>query len=117
MTEKRSPGELTPSICEAAFEECTQLDDSMADLIKKNSLDVREFIILSFVGDQGSLSTTQIAHILGLSQEKTGICIGRLIEAGLIQYKDGAKDADGKHQIQVTATGRRLTSRVLALQE
>ena len=117
MTEKRSSGELTPSICEAAFEECAQLDDSMADLIKKKRLNVRDFIILLFVGDQGNLSTTQIAHILGLSQEKTGICISRLIEAGLIQYKDGIRDADGERQIQVTETGRLLTSRVLALQE
>jgi DNA-binding MarR family transcriptional regulator len=117
MTEKRLPGELTPSICEAAFEEYTQLDDSLAKLIKKNCLDVRDFIILSFVGDQGNLSAEQIAKILGLSLERTGFCIERLIEANLIRFEDGVKDADGEHQIRLTATGRLVTSRVHGRQE
>ncbi len=117
MTEKRPPGELTPSICEAAFEEYVQLDDSLANLIKKNCLDVRDFIILSFVGDQGTLSVAQIAHILGLSPEKTRSCIDRLIEADLIRFEDGVKDADGERQIHLTATGCLVTSRVHSLQE
>ena len=65
MTKKKSLGDITPSICEAVFKEYARLDDSLAELIRENHVQVRDFIILSFVWDQGGLSTEQIAQILG----------------------------------------------------
>jgi DNA-binding MarR family transcriptional regulator len=110
---KKSPlGEITPSICEAAFEEYASLDDSLAELIHRNHIDVRDFIILSFVCDQGELGIEQIAQILGISLSGTGYCIDRLIEADLIQYKDVEEQPDSNRLICLTPSGRLVTLRV-----
>ena len=119
MNIKRPLGDIDSSICEAAFEEYTKLDDSLTELIHKNCIEVRDFVILSFVCDQGALSTEQISQILGLSMEKTRFCIERLIDADLIQYKDKNDDeeANGDHPISLTDTGRMVTLRVHGLPE
>ena len=119
MNIKRPLGDIDSSICEAAFEEYTKLDDSLTELIHKNCIEVRDFVILSFVFDQGELSTDQISQILGLSKEKTRFCIERLIDADLIKYKDhnGDDDVNGEHPICLTDTGKMVTLRVHGLQE
>jgi len=110
---KKSPlGEITPSICEAAFNEYVDLDDTLAKLIQENSIEVRDFIILSFVCDQGELTAEQIAQILGISMTKTGCCIDRLIDAGLIEYSDSENKSDNNHPIRLTPTGRLVTLRI-----
>ena len=116
MIKKISLGKITPSICEAAFVEYANLDDSLAELIHKNCIEVRDFIILSFVCDQGELVAEQIAQMLGISLSKTRYCIDRLIEANLIQYKDGKTNTDTDHPICITDAGRLMTLRVHGLQ-
>ena len=108
---KKSPlGEITPSICEAAFERYTSLDDSVAEMIKKNCVEVRDFIILSFVYDQNELDVRQIARILGLSRTKTRVCVDRLIEANLVEYTD--TQSTDSSPIRLTQTGQQVTLRV-----
>ena len=115
---KKSPlGEITPSICEAAFNEYADLDDSLAKLIQENRIEVREFIILSFVCDQGELTAEQIAQILGISMGKTHHCIERLIDAGLIDHASGKSNLDKDHPIRMTPTGRLVTLRIHGRQD
>jgi DNA-binding MarR family transcriptional regulator len=117
MNKKGSLGTINPSICEAAFAEYAKLDDSLAKLIQKNSIEIREFIILAYVYNQGVLSTGQIAQILGMSLTNTESCIDRLIGADLIQYSDGKDGSETDRLIQLTSAGRVLTSRVLDSQD
>jgi DNA-binding MarR family transcriptional regulator len=117
MNKKGSLGAINPSICEAAFAEYAMLDDSLAKLIQKNSIEIREFIVLAYVYNQGVLSTGQIAQILGMSLTNTESCIDRLIGADLIQYSDGKDGSETDRLIQLTSAGRVLTSRVLDSQD
>jgi len=112
MTKKKSLGEITPSICEAVFREYAKLDDSLAELIRENHVQVRDFIILSFVWDQGGLSTEQITQILGTTLTETRACIDRLLDSNLVQYIDGHDQSDPSHQIRLTHAGRLVALRV-----
>ena len=113
MNKKGTLGDITPSICEAAFAEYAKFDDSLANLIQKNSIETREFIILVYVYDQGALNVEQIAQILCLSSTDTENCIGHLIGADLIQFKNNKSGSDSNRSIQLTSAGRSLTLRVL----
>ena len=117
MNAKITLGNITPSICEAAFEKYTTIDDSLSEQIQKNSIGVRDFIILSFVCDQDELSIEQISGIVSLSFTKTGDCIGRLANAGLVQYKDGESESDSNRSIYATPAGRVMALRVHGLQD
>jgi len=117
MTDKQPLSDSAASICKVAYDEFSRLDDSLAGLIRKNKIEARDFIILSFVSDQGALDTTQISHILGLSEDKTGKCIQRLIDAGLVKYRDAASKTNGHRPIRVTAAGQVVVDRVQNFEE
>ena len=52
MSKTDSITDLTRSICEEALDSFSQSDDSLADLIEDNHIEVRDFMVLSFVCDQ-----------------------------------------------------------------
>jgi len=112
MSKKQPLGDISPSICEAVFAEYGKLDDSLAELIRDSHIQVRDFIILSFVCDQGGLSTEQIAQILGTTPTETRACIDRLLDSNMIRYTDGHDKSEGDQPICVTPTGRLVAMRV-----
>lgn len=115
---KKSPfADISPSICEAAFERYKSYDDSLAELIKKDCIEVRDFIILSFVHDQGELDVEQITRVLGLSDTTTRYCVDRLIEAGLVRYEQNGDGSAGNPSISLTPTGRMVTQRIHSAQD
>jgi predicted HTH transcriptional regulator len=110
---KKSPlGHLTPSICEAAFEEYAKQDDTLTELILKNRIEVRHFIILSFICDQEELSTEQIVQILGISLTRASQYIKHLIDAKMIQHKDVDKGTGVGNPLCLTPFGRLVVLRV-----
>ena len=46
-------------------------DDSLASLLLNHGIKVRDFILLSFLSDQGPLNIARLARIAGLEPEKT----------------------------------------------
>jgi DNA-binding MarR family transcriptional regulator len=112
MNARISLGNITPSICEEAFERFTTVDVSLSEQIKKNGIQVREFIILSFVCDQNELSVEQISSILSLSCAKTKACVCRLEGANLVEYTNNDCDAHGNRSICPTPSGRSMALRV-----
>lgn len=114
---KKSPlGHLTPSICEAAFDEYSKHDDSLARMIFQNQIDVRHFIILSFVCDQEKLCTVQIAKILGIPRVATERSINHLIGANMIEYVDD-DDSESHRALQLTPAGHLVVMRVHGRQD
>lgn len=109
MTKTQSPTEISISICEAALERYSALDDSLAELIRQASIEVRDFMLLSFVCDQGSMSVEQINRALGISPESTRHCVDRLIQAQLVYYNNVEGELDGDRFVSPTATGKQVT--------
>lgn len=113
MAEKEAPGDLTPSICEAALDRFRQSDDSLAGVIEQHDINVRDFMILSLVCDQGNLEIEQLARALGLSTKSVIDCIERMMSAGLLRYHSDSSLLLTDKQIQSTDAGQLITQEIL----
>lgn len=83
---KNRPPIGTPSICEEALEGYRSAEDTFAGLIEKNHIEVRDFMVLSFICDQRGMTADRISSALGLSQESTMSCIERLRKTELVSF-------------------------------
>jgi len=106
--------DVTPSICEEALESFADSDDSLANLIEANHIELRDFMILSFVCDQNEMLVEQLMRALGLSRTTLIECIERLHTAGLIHYQQAGETAELSDTVAPTATGRTIAQRILA---
>jgi DNA-binding MarR family transcriptional regulator len=114
LSKTRPPIELTRSICEEALESFSQSDDSLADLIEDNHIEVRDFMVLSFVCDQNEMTIDQLNRALGLSRSTVVGCVERLQTAGLARYHLVADTADSSDRVIPTSAGRTITDRILS---
>jgi DNA-binding MarR family transcriptional regulator len=108
------PLELTRSICEAALESLSESDDSLAGLIEENHIDVRDFMVLSFVCDQNEMAIEQLSGTLGFSRSTVIACVERLQTAGLAGYQIIDDTAESSERVIPTAAGREVTDRILS---
>ena len=113
MSESRRGDDLSQSICEAALERFRRTDDSLVGVLERNHIEVRDFMLLSFVCDQDGLSVEQIISALGISMHTVADCVERLIDAGLAYYSDRDDGNDGATVVVPTAAGRTIARRVL----
>lgn len=114
MNKIPSPQDLTPSICEEALENFSNSDDSLASLVEENHIEVRDFMILSFVCDQNELTVEQLMRVLGLSRTTIVGCVERLQAAGLIRYGQAGETAESSDRVSPTGAGRTITHRILS---
>jgi len=116
---KKSPlGHLTPSICEVVFDEYAKHDDSLADLIFKSQIEIRHFVILSFICDQEQLCTQQLAKILGIPMTATVRHVEHLIDAKMIEYVDSDNPSEsGRRAMRLTPTGHLVVMRIHGQQD
>jgi len=113
LSDKWSSADLTPSICEEALERFRQSEDSLGGLLEQNHVEVRDFMVLSFVCDQNGLDVDQLMSALRMSRHSIVDCVDRLVTAGLGVYENGADGSAATRQVIPTSAGRRLTRRVL----
>jgi len=120
MSDDQFDTNLSRSICEEAINEFTRSDDSLAQLVADAHLDVRDFMTLSLVCDQSTLSIDQLVRALGLSRESVLDCVDRLEHVGLLSRNAGITHHDGHEisgaglDVSATAQGRKLTRRILS---
>ena len=113
MSQTRSTIELTPSICDEALDNFSRSDDSLADLVAENHIEVRDFMILSFVCDQNEMAIEQLMSALGLSRGTVMGCVERLQGAGLVYCSHVGETAEASERVLPTAPGRTITQRIL----
>ena len=113
LSRKQDQRDLSPSICEEALSQFSQSDDSLAGIIEQNHIEVRDFLILSFVCDQNAMSVAQLSGALGLSHHTVIDCLSRLIHADLAATGKPGKSSILTERISPTAAGRLLTRRIL----
>lgn len=107
------PDGHAPSICEEALETFDRADSSLAELIERHNIEVRDFIILSFVCDQHELAVEQLTRVLGLEREKVLVCLERLQTAGFVHYQQVAETAEASDLVRPTQPGRKIARRIL----
>lgn len=113
VTDKRQPSDITPSIVEEAMTRFSESDDSLAKVVEEQHIEVRDFMILSIICDQGSMSLEQLGSVLGLSKHSIADCVSRLMIADLVAAETSDNSQTASDRAVPTHSGRILTRRIL----
>lgn len=89
-------------------------DDSLASLLLNHGIEVRDFILLSFLSDQGPMSTTQLSRAVGIEPKGVLQCLKRLSAAGLILRDPKPSGSDTETMVRLTGRGQDIASRISA---
>jgi DNA-binding MarR family transcriptional regulator len=88
LPDKEEAVNLETSITEAALDAVWETYEKDGDLVldglKQHKLGVRDFMVLSFVCDQGHMDVEQLVRSLGITDITANNCIDRLYSNGLI---------------------------------
>ena len=74
-------------------------DLMQASLLESYGLRVREFIVLSFLSDQGPMDVGQLGRLVNIEKEHLSQSIDRLADAGLVMRPSGARHSDDSYVI------------------
>lgn len=114
MNRNPPPDEKPLTICEEALESFSRSGGSLSKLVEQNNIEVRDFMILSFVCDQRELAVEQLSHVLGLDRDSVLACLERLQTAGFVHYQQVAETAEASDLVTPTEPGREIARRMLA---
>lgn len=87
-------------------------DPSLASLIVAHGIQVRDFIMLSFLSDQGPMSATQLSHAISTEPKKLMNGMKRLSDAGLIARDPKWIGDDADSVVVLTTHGQKVAKRI-----
>ena len=87
-------------------------DDSLASLLLNHGIKVRDFILLSFLSDQGSMSVARLGPVAGIEPEQTLRGLKRLSAANLVIREPTAKNDELESIARLTARGEEIAERI-----
>jgi DNA-binding MarR family transcriptional regulator len=87
-------------------------DDSLASLLLNHGIKVRDFILLSFLSDQGSMTVARLARVVGIEPEKTLRGLRRLSAANLVQREPASTPDEFDSVARLTARGEHIAGRI-----
>ena len=87
-------------------------DDSLAKLLLHHKIEVRDFVLLSFVSNQGSLSIAQLARAVAIEPETILSCVKRLSAVGLVVREPLDSNSYTESKVTLTSRGEEVSKRV-----
>ncbi len=87
-------------------------DPSLASVLVSHGIRVRDFIMLSFLSDQGPMSVTQLSHAVGIEPEILSNGMARLSAAGLIVRDPKSNGNDSDSVVELTTRGQEVARRI-----
>ncbi len=102
----------TPGICRETAKEYRGVDETLALLIEHNHIEIRDFLVLSFICDAGKMTVEQIATLLGFSQQSTLSSIERLRKIKLVTFETFKHSDVIKGGIVSSPKGRSVTHQI-----
>jgi len=87
-------------------------DDSLASLLLNHGIKVRDFILLSFLSDQGPMTISRLARVVGIEPEKTVRSLRRLSAANLLQREPASTHDDLQSVARLTGRGEHIARRI-----
>jgi len=87
-------------------------DDSLASLLLNHGIKVRDFILLSFLSDQGPMSVSRLARVVGIEAEKTLQGLRRLSAVNLVVREPAATDDELESIVRLTGRGERIAGKI-----
>jgi DNA-binding MarR family transcriptional regulator len=101
-----------PSISEQSASLFVSQDDSLAALLLEHGIRVRDFVILSFLADQGSMCIVQLARVIGIEPIRIIESLQRLAAAGLVIHAPKGNSADANEIARLTGRGQDIFCRI-----
>lgn len=89
-------------------------DDSLASLLLSHRIEVRDFMVLSFLSDQGSMSILRLSRVVGIEPQKALESIKRLSAVSLVLRSPTQPDTNYESVARLTARGERIAAKVNA---
>ena len=87
-------------------------DDSLATLLKHHDIEIRDFMVLSFLSDQGAMSILYLSRTLSIEPTTILSCVKRLRDAELLVASN--EDAfDTETVVEPSANGLEVANRIL----
>ena len=87
-------------------------DDSLASLLLNHGIKVRDFILLSFLSEQGSMSVARLARVAGIELQQTLRGLKRLSAANLVLREPTAKNDELESIARLTGRGKEIAGRI-----
>jgi len=87
-------------------------NDSLASVLRESGMQMRDFIVLSFVSDQGPIAGKSLARLVAIDLESTLLCIRGLVDAGFLEVRDDPSNP-AENDVMATAQGNRVAQRIL----
>jgi DNA-binding MarR family transcriptional regulator len=87
-------------------------DPSIAKMLRSHGIGVRDFILASFLYDQGPMRVSQLARILSLESDDILRSITRLVAAGLLAENPGETEQLADTVVQLTTRGVDLATHI-----
>jgi len=87
-------------------------DDSLASLLMEHGIKVRDFILLSFIADQGPMTVDRLARIVGVEQDKALRSLERLSAAGLVSGSSKSHELTVETVVTLAGRGQDVVRRI-----
>lgn len=87
-------------------------DSSIAQLLLSHGIKVRDFILVSFLSDQGPMTIHQLARIVSIEPDDLTKSLKRLGAAGLIIREPISNDPDKESTARLTSRGQEIAAKI-----
>ncbi len=88
-------------------------DDSLASLLLNHGIKVSDFILLSFLSDQGAMGVLRLARVSGIEPEATLQGLKRLSAANLVLRDPAPTDEEPDSIARLTGRGEKIARRII----
>lgn len=87
-------------------------DDSLASLLLNHGIQVRDFILLSFLSDQGPMTMVKLARVVGIDPSQILQGVKRLSAANLLIREPSPTDDAVDSIAKLTTRGEEIAARI-----
>jgi DNA-binding MarR family transcriptional regulator len=87
-------------------------DSSIAQLLLSHGIKVRDFILVSFLSDQGPMTIHQLARTVSIEPDDLMKSLKRLGAAGLIIREPNSTDPDTESTARLTSRGQEIARKI-----
>lgn len=90
------------------------MDDSLASLLLNHGIKVRDFILLSFLSDQGPMSILRLSRTVGIEPKVALRSVRRLSSANLVLRNPEAKTEKYDSVARLTMRGEEIALKIVS---
>lgn len=102
------------SIAGQSVAEFVATDESLASLLVNHGIKVRDFILLSFLSDQGPMSILRLSRTVGIEPATALRSLKRLSSANLLHREPAPKNEEYESIARLTMRGEEIARKIVS---